>query len=119
MIVVIFEVEIYVGMQDTYLKMAASLSDELSKQDGFISLERFESIETENKMLSLQLWKDEKSINDWRENAKHRRTMSIGYNKIFKDYKLKILTSIRQYGKYERDEASINVSVLTNEKNES
>jgi heme-degrading monooxygenase HmoA len=118
MVTVIFEVTLNEGMKDAYLKMATNLSDELCKQEGFISLERFTSIETENKMLSLQMWKDEESITKWRENEKHKRTMPVGYDKIFKDYKLKVLTSIRSYGKFDRSEAPIDISKLTNSKNE-
>lgn len=110
MITVIFEVTLNEGMKDAYLKMAANLADELSKQEGFISIERFTSIESENKMLSLQTWRDETAIVKWRENEKHKKTMPAGYNKIFKDYKLRILSSIRTYGKYDRTEAPIDIS---------
>ena len=115
MITVIFEVTLNEGMKETYLKMAASLSDELKMQDGFISLERFVSIESENKMLSLQLWKDEASIIKWRENKKHKKIMLAGYKKVFKDYSLTVLTSIRSYGKFIRHEAPIDISKFNNQ----
>ncbi len=105
MVVVIFEVTIKEGMKDAYLKISESLQTELEQQDGFISIERFRDIHNENKMLSLQVWKDEQAVNEWRSNEKHRKVMPIGYEKVFEDYKLKVLNSIRSYGKYDRNEA--------------
>ena len=88
-------------------------------QDGFISLERFVSIESENKMLSLQFWKDEVSIVKWRENDKHKKIMQAGYKNVFKDYSLAVLTSIRNYGKFMRQEAPIDISKFDNQSTKS
>lgn len=105
MITVLFEVTLNEGMKEAYLSMASKLSEELAKQEGFISLERFSSIENERKMVSIQTWKDEASIVQWRNNEKHQKNMFIGSQKVFENYSLKILTSLRSYGKYDREQA--------------
>jgi len=53
MIAVIFEVEPAPGQRDTYLNLAARLKPLLEQVDGFISVERFQSITNPDKMLSL------------------------------------------------------------------
>lgn len=105
MINVIFEVTLKEGMKEAYLNMAAKLNEELLKIDGFIFLDRFINIENENKMISIQIWRDEEAISKWRTNVKHQKTMQIGFDKIFKDYTLKVLSSLRVYGKYDRGQS--------------
>ena len=65
-------------------------------------MERFESIEEENKLLSLQLWQDEQAIIEWKNNKKHQAVMPLGFNKLFEDYSIKVLAPIRSYSKYNR-----------------
>ena len=66
MMAVIFEVWPASGRKDDYLKMAAALRSEVEQIDGFISVERFESLYEEGKLLSLQFWRDDKAIGEWR-----------------------------------------------------
>ena len=105
MIAVIFEVFPADGARDDYLALAASLKPQLEKADGFISLERFESLYTPGKLLSLQFWRDEESLQKWRNVAEHRSAQSIGRAGMFDDYRLRIATVVRDYGKHERDQA--------------
>ena len=76
--VVIFEVEPKEGGKDRYLEIAAELRAELEQQDGFISIERFQSLADEGRMLSLSFWRDSEAINNWRANAEHRLAQAEG-----------------------------------------
>ena len=62
MIAVIFEVWPADGHKQTYLDIAASLRAELQTMDGFISIERFQSLTDETKLLSLSFWRDEAAM---------------------------------------------------------
>ena len=85
--------------------MAAELKPVLEKADGFISIERFESLYTEGKLLSLQFWRDEESLTRWRNVAEHRSAQQIGRNGLFDDYRLRIAGVIRDYGMSDREQA--------------
>lgn len=105
MIAVIFEVFPAEGKRQEYLDMAAELRPLLEKADGFISIERFESLYTEGKLLSLQFWRDEEALTKWRNVAEHRAAQEIGRNGLFDEYRLRIAGVIRDYGMHERDQA--------------
>ena len=105
MIAVIFEVFPADGQRDDYLEMAASLKPLLEQADGFISIERFESLYTPGKLLSLQFWRDEESLTQWRNVSEHRAAQAIGRNGMFDEYRLRIAAVIRDYGMHERAEA--------------
>ena len=105
MIAVIFEVEPAAGQQQEYLDLAASLKSELESISGFISIERFQSLATPGKILSLSFWKDEESIQAWRNIEQHRAAQSKGRSYIFSDYRLRIATVVRDYGMHNRTEA--------------
>jgi heme-degrading monooxygenase HmoA len=104
-IAVIFEVWPADGRREQYLALAASLRNELMAADGFVSIDRFESLYEEGKLLSLQFWRDEKAVADWRNNLEHRRMQAMGRGGIFRDYRLRIARVIRDYGMSERKEA--------------
>ena len=78
MIAVIFEVWIAAGRQHEYLDIAARLKPELERMDGFISIERFQSLSEEGKLLSLSFWRDEESVRRWRNHAEHRQAQAQG-----------------------------------------
>lgn len=105
MIAVIFEVEPKAGQVDAYLDIAATLAPELEEFDGFISVERFESLKNPGKLLSLSFWRDEESLQRWRNHGRHRRAQEAGRNGIFHDYRLRIAGVIRDYGMDRREEA--------------
>ena len=105
MFAVIFEVWPAEGQTDTYLEIAAGLRDELKKSDGFISIERFQSLTEEGKVLSLSFWRDEEAIQNWRNLEKHRNAQSQGRAGVFAEYRLRVASVVRDYGMYERAEA--------------
>ncbi len=102
MIAVIFEVIPAEGRKDTYLAHAARLRSELERMDGFISVERFQSLSDPEKLLSLSFWRDETAVAGWRCHATHRATQTAGRSGIFRDYHLRIATVVRDYGMTER-----------------
>ena len=77
----------------------------LEKIEGFISVERFQSINDPGKILSLSFWKHEESIKQWRNTEMHRLAQSKGRDGIFKDYRLRIANVNRDYGMFDRKEA--------------
>ena len=105
MMAVIFEVWPADGQRDTYLQMAAALRDELLTMDGFISIDRFESLYEPGKMLSLSFWRDEASLAAWRALDAHRRAQRAGRSHVFGDYRLRIASVVRDYGMDDRAEA--------------
>lgn len=105
MIAVIFEVTPYLGQRAAYLDLAAQLRPRLSKIDGFISIERFESMKLPGKLLSLSFWRDEEAVMAWRNGAEHRAAQEAGRNGVFANYRLRIATVVRDYGLNERLEA--------------
>jgi heme-degrading monooxygenase HmoA len=105
MIAVIFEVKPNPGRRDAYLDMAARLRPFLAEVDGFISIERFESLTEPGKMLSLSFWRDEESVRQWRNLEAHRKSQDQGRKAIFADYRLSVAQVIRSYGLHDRAEA--------------
>jgi heme-degrading monooxygenase HmoA len=102
MIAVIFEVRPAEGRRDEYLGLAAALREDLTGIDGFISVERFQSITDPGKLLSLSIWRDEDSVKRWRTHAKHRATQAKGRAGVFADYRLRVAAVLRDYGMNER-----------------
>jgi heme-degrading monooxygenase HmoA len=104
MIAIIFEVWPADGRRDSYLDYAARLKPELEKMDGFISVERFQSITDPDKLLSLSFWRDEAAVAGWRNHAGHRGVQAAGRSGVFRDYRLRVAGVIRDYGLTERRE---------------
>jgi heme-degrading monooxygenase HmoA len=98
MIAVIFEVEPREGGAEVYLGVAAELRPLLDKIDGFISVERFESLAAPGKYLSLSFWRDEAAVAAWRNLESHRRAQATGRAGLFRDYRLRIAHVVRDYG---------------------
>jgi heme-degrading monooxygenase HmoA len=105
MIAVIFEVWPQEGQQQEYLDIAAKLRPLLDDVDGFISIERFESLSAPGKILSLSFWRDEAAVAAWRRLEQHRAAQMRGRVDIFADYRLRVAMVLRDYGMNERDEA--------------
>ena len=104
MIAVIFEVEPQTDKTEEYLDIAAQLLPIVREIDGFISIERFESLTQPGKILSLSFWRDEDAIKKWRNIDEHRQAQHEGRNSIFFDYRLRIAKVVRDYGMRNRDE---------------
>ena len=105
MIAVIFEVWPADGRKQTYLDIAAELKPELERIDGFISIERFQSLGDETKILSLSFWRDEAAVAAWRNTEHHRSAQQAGRGGVFRDYRLRVAHVLRDYGLKERTEA--------------
>lgn len=105
MIAVIFEVEPAEGAMETYLGHAAALRAHLEDMDGFVSVERFESLTMPGKLLSLSIWRDEAAVAAWRTHPVHREMQAMGRGGLFAGYRLRVAGIIRDYGRDERAEA--------------
>jgi heme-degrading monooxygenase HmoA len=105
MFAVIFEVVPKQGRKDDYLAIAARLRPELEKIDGFISVERFQSLTDERKILSLSFWRDEAAVVAWRSHVEHHAAQRTGRNEIFDDYRIRVAAVARDYSMTRRDEA--------------
>jgi heme-degrading monooxygenase HmoA len=105
MIAVIFEVYPAEGKVEEYLEIANKLKPQLEKIDGFISIERFSSLVEEGKVLSLSFWRDEESINEWRNLETHRLAQEKGRGGVFSNYRLRVANVNRDYGMESRKQA--------------
>jgi heme-degrading monooxygenase HmoA len=102
---VIFEVWPKEEGRQEYLDIAAALRPRLEAIDGFISIERFESLSEKGKILSLSFWRDDAAIAAWRRVEAHRTAQAKGRGELFRDYRLRITSVIRDYGMADRAEA--------------
>ncbi|ALV28133.1 antibiotic biosynthesis monooxygenase family protein [Pannonibacter phragmitetus] len=105
MIAVIFEVEPHADHVSAYFDLAGALKSELSKIDGFISVERFESVTTPGKFVSLSFWRDEEALAEWHSLARHRAAQTAGRTRMFAGYRLRVAAVNRDYGLEDRTQA--------------
>lgn len=105
MLAVIFELEPRAESKQQYLDIAAQLVSELDKIDGFISIERFQSLSQPDKLLSLSFWRDEAAISAWRNLEQHRAAQQAGRDSLFADYRLRVANVVRDYGLQQRQAA--------------
>lgn len=97
MIVVIFQVSTKDGMTPVYFDLAGELRPELEKIDGFVSIERFESVTSPGKFLSLSFWRDEEAVRSWREHAGHALAQARGKKDVFADFRISVAEVVRDY----------------------
>lgn len=105
MMAVIFEVTPAPGQRGAYLDAAAALKPLLAQIDGFVSVERFESLSESGKLLSLSFWRDEEAVARWRQQEAHRSTQAAGRDHVFADYRLRVAAVVRDYGMDDRAQA--------------
>lgn len=105
MFAVIFEVWPAEGRAQDYFDLAAALAADLKKIEGFISIERFQSLATPGKYVSISFWRDEEAIRAWRSLEHHRSAQAKGRGGVFADYRLRVASVVRDYGMTERDQA--------------
>jgi heme-degrading monooxygenase HmoA len=105
MIAVIFEAWPAAEQAGTYLELAAALRPRLEAIDGFLSIERFESLSEPGKLLSLSFWRDQAAVVAWRNGGEHRAVQARGRGGVFDDYRLRVADVVRDYGMISRDEA--------------
>ena len=97
MIAVIFEVTVDPAQGDKYFELAQALRKELDKADGFISIERFQSLVTPDKYVSLSFWQDRDAVEAWYRKPRHRAAQAEGRAGIFKDYRIRVADVFRDY----------------------
>lgn len=105
MMAVIFEVTPHAGQASRYFDAAAALRDQLGQIDGFISIERFESLTRPGTFLSLSYWQDEAAVARWRNHSPHRATQRAGRDSIFEHYGIRVANVVRDYGMLQRADA--------------
>jgi heme-degrading monooxygenase HmoA len=104
MIAVIFELEPAEGATDRYFELAAELRPALEAMEGFISVERFESVATKGRYLSLSFWRDEAAVSAWRCQGMHRGAQQEGRSSVLASYRLRVASVVRDYGLLDRGE---------------
>jgi heme-degrading monooxygenase HmoA len=97
MIAVIFEVTVDPDKGGRYFDLATALRDELAEADGFLSIERFESLTTENKFVSLSFWRDREAVEAWYRRPNHKAAQDEGRRGIFRDYRIRVAEVFRDY----------------------
>ncbi|MES2300389.1 MAG: antibiotic biosynthesis monooxygenase [Pseudomonadota bacterium] len=105
MIAVIFEVVPHARHHQRYLDAAAQLRPQLEQMDGFVSIERFQSLSEPGKILSLSFWRDEQAVKNWRTHEAHRAIQEQGRGTLFEHYRLRVASVVRDYGLNEREQA--------------
>ena len=105
MIAIIFEFTPHPDRIDQYFDMAKEMRAHLSRIDGFISVERFESVTTPGKFVSLSFWRDQEAVKAWRNLPEHREAQSTGRREVLAAYRLRVAEVLRDYGREDRAEA--------------
>ena len=105
MMAVIFEVRARADRKQEYLDLAAALRPRLEQVDGFVSIERFQSLTDPGKILSLSFWRDEAAVAAWRRDEVHHAAQARGRAEVFEGYRLRVAAVLRDYGMAEREQA--------------
>jgi heme-degrading monooxygenase HmoA len=105
MFAVIFEVQPKPGREQDYLDIAASLKPDVEQIDGFISVERYQSMTIPGKLVSVSFWRDADAVKRWREHTRHHLAQLSGRGQIFADYRISVAEIERQYGMFDRGQA--------------
>lgn len=105
MIAVIFEFTPHPDRRARYFDLVGEMRAHLGRVEGFISVERFESVTTPGKFVSVSIWRDEEALRAWRNLPEHREVQAEGRAEVFADYRLRVAAVIRDYGMAERAEA--------------
>ncbi|MBY4675214.1 antibiotic biosynthesis monooxygenase family protein [Marinobacterium arenosum] len=97
MIAVLFEVELHDCHKQRYLDLAAELRPSLERIPGFISIERFQSLANNDRLLSLSFWQSEQAVLEWKRFEAHQQAQQEGRARLFKDYRISIAQIVRSY----------------------
>lgn len=112
MLAVIFEVKPTKVGKAEYLDIAADLKPLLQEIEGFISIERFQSLVDEDKVLSLSFWRDEAAVAQWRNLMAHRSAQDKGRNQLFESYRIRVAEVVRDYTESDRREVPDDSKVI-------
>jgi heme-degrading monooxygenase HmoA len=112
MIAVIFEVTPQPGQDARYFEVAATLREHLAHMDGFVSVERFQSLSRPGCYLSLSFWRDEAAVQAWRNHAAHRAGQAEGRDAVFADYRIRVAQVVRDYTLAQRQQAPCDSNTL-------
>ncbi len=104
MIAIIFEVWPHPEHKQPYLDMAADMRALVEQIDGFISVERFQSLTDPDKLLSISVFRDQAAVDQWRNTVEHRRAQQAGRNSYFRKYRIRVVSVLRDYGMEEREQ---------------
>lgn len=104
MIAVIFELTPKPAFSGRYFEIAGELREQLSAIDGFVSVERFESLSQPGRYLSLSFWRDADAVRRWRNQGQHRLGQQEGRDSVFADYRLRVAEVLRDYGLHDREQ---------------
>ena len=104
-VLVLFEVTVKPDGMNDYLAIAEKLKEELALARGFLRAERFSSLTNERKLLSLSMWENEASVNEWRNQQNHRRGQAKGRHSLFEHYSITVVTPLRSYTDKKREKA--------------
>jgi heme-degrading monooxygenase HmoA len=96
MIALFFEVQTRPGHRDQYLDLAASLRPALDAMGGCLFIDRFSSLSRKDLLLSYQIWQDEAAMTAWRVHGYHHEVQTIGREKVFSDYRIRIAQVIHE-----------------------
>lgn len=105
MIVVLFELQAMPGQNQAYVDLVNKLTPMLEPMDGFISVECFQSTVNPEKVMSVTTWRDEEAVVKWRNVDAHLSAQTAGRDTIFKDYRVRVTSVIRDYGLHDREQA--------------
>ena len=97
MIAVIFQVKPNDGRAGDYFELAGGLKPEVEAIDGFISVERLESVSEPGKFVSLSFWRDAAAVEAWRTHAGHELAQARGKDEIFSDFRISVTEVMRDY----------------------
>ncbi len=98
MVIVLFELTTKPGKDAGYFDLAGQLHPELEKVDGFVSVERFESVAQKGKYLSMSVWRDADAVRAWHDNTDHQAAQRRGKDEVFADYRIRVTEVVRDYG---------------------
>ena len=102
MITVIFEVHLHEHAKKQYLDIAGQLRPLLEKIDGFISVERFQSLQNPEKLLSLSTWTNEEAVSQWRNTMEHQQAQHKGNSELCLDYRIRVTQVLKDYNLHDR-----------------
>ncbi len=78
-----------------YAEMASEMVRLAEQQDGFLGIESAR----EEIGITVSYWRDLDSIERWRANARHQVAQTLGKNRWYEQYSLRVALVERAYGK--------------------